>query len=127
VVGSSFPASRDAPPVAQPAVCAFDGPAFVAVRVDRLWSAATAAVDERVGASGFGLAASPPPADHRLDAASAQLPSQLFAVVAAVGPQLKWPPVACEQLIKQRQQMQPLVLVAGTDPNRKRRPGRVDC
>lgn len=126
VVGSSFPAGGDASPVAQPAVCAFDGPAFAAVRVGRLGSPAASAVDECVGVFGFGFAASSPSADHGFDAACAQLPSELLAVVAAVGPQLERPQFACEQLVEQRQQVESLVFVAGADPDRKRCPGRVD-
>jgi hypothetical protein len=52
--------------------------------------------------------------------------AQLLAVVAAVGPELERPHVACQQLVNQRQQMQSFVLVAGADPDRKRRPGGVD-
>jgi hypothetical protein len=127
VVGSSFPAGRDAPPVAKPAICPFDGPAFAAERVGRLGSPAASAVDERVGVPGFGFAAPAAAADHRFDAACAQLPAELLAVVAAVGPELEGPQLACQQLVEQRQQVQSFVLVAGADPDRKRRPGRVDC
>lgn len=126
VVGSLFPAGRDAPPVAQPAVCAFDGPAFAAVGVDRLGSPTAAAIDELVGVRGFGFAAPSPAADHGFDPASAQLPSQLLTVVAAIGPQLDWPQIARKQLVEQRQQVAPLVLVTSADPNRERCPGRLD-
>ncbi len=126
MVGASFPAGRNAPPVAQPAVCAFDGPAFAAVRVGRLGSPAASAVNELVDVRRFRFAAPAPSADHGLDAACVQLPSQLLAVVAAVGPQLDRPQSACEQLVEQRQQVESLVLVAGADPDRKWRPGRVD-
>jgi len=126
VVGASFPAGRDAPPVAQPAVCAFDRPAFAAVGVAGFRSAAAAAEDELVGVQGFRFAAAAPAADHGFDAACTQLGSELFAVVAAVGPQLNRPQVAGKQLIDKRQELEPLVLVAGADPDRKRRPGRLD-
>jgi hypothetical protein len=52
--------------------------------------------------------------------------SQLVAVVAAVCPELSRHEATTEQLINKRQKVPPLVLVAGADPDRKRRPGRVD-
>ena len=67
VLGSSFPASGDAPPIAQPTVGAFNRPAFAVVRIGRLGSATAAAVDERVGVGGVGLAASSSSADHGFD------------------------------------------------------------
>lgn len=74
----------------------------------------------------FGFVAASASADYRLDAAFAHLSAELVAVIAAVGPQLGWPQPAREQLVQQRQQMQAFVLVACADPDRKRRPGRVD-
>lgn len=127
MLGSSFPAGGDAPPIAQPTVGAFNGPAFAAVGVGRLGSATAAAVDERVGVGGVGLAASSSSADHRFDPACTQLPAQLLAVVAPVGPELERPQIAGQQLVNQRQQMQSFVLVAGADPDRERCAGGVDC
>lgn len=74
----------------------------------------------------MGFVAASASADHRFDAARTELPAELVAVVAAVGPQLDRPQLAREQLVEQRQQMQTFVLVAGADPDRKRRPRRVD-
>jgi len=66
-------------------------------------------------------------ADHRLDATLPQLLAQLGAVVAAVCPELSRHEAASEQLVNQRQKVQPLVLVAGADPDRERCAGGVDC
>jgi hypothetical protein len=71
------------------------------------------------------LPGSAPPRDHGFDAAPQQLPAQLIAVVASVGPQLRWAAAALEELVDERQQMPPLVLVARPDPNREGRAGRV--
>lgn len=65
-------------------------------------------------------------ANHGLDPASAQLAAQLGAVVSAIGPQLGRRAAAGTKLVDQGQQVQALVLVAGADADRKRRPGRVD-
>ena len=126
MLGSSFPAGRDAPPVAQPAVGAFDGPAFASERV--AWSGPATVGPTHGRCAGRGWLSPPATlADHRLDPALAQLAAQLGAVVAAVCPKLSRHEATSEQLINKRQQVQPLVLVAGADPDRKRRPGRVDC
>jgi hypothetical protein len=55
-----------------------------------------------------------------------QLAAQLGAVVAAVGPELPRRATAGAQLVDERQQVQTLVLVAGADADRERRPGSVD-
>ena len=88
VVGVSFPAGGDAPPVAQPAVGAFDRPAVAAVGVAWLGAAPVAAQDSWAtrGRRRIGWAAAL--ADHWLDAAAAGLLAQFLAVVAAVCPQL---------------------------------------
>jgi hypothetical protein len=65
-------------------------------------------------------------ADHRLDSAQPQLAAQLGAVVAAVCPKLGRHEATSEQLVNKRQKVQPLVLVAGADPDRKRRAGGID-
>lgn len=123
---AAFPASCDASPVAQPAVGAFDGPAFASERVARPWPAAVCAAYGRCAGRG-GLSGPAALADHRLDSTLAQLAAQLGAVVAAVCPKLSRQEAASKQLIDQRQQMQPLVFVAGADPNRERPTGGVDC
>jgi hypothetical protein len=56
-----------------------------------------------------------------------QLLADLFAVVAAVGPQLRGPDSAREQLFQERQQVPSFVLVAGADPDRERCPAGLDC
>jgi hypothetical protein len=123
---SAFPASRDAPPVFQPAVGAFDRPAFPCERVAWSGSATVRAAHGRC--AGRDRVSRPAPlADHRLDPALAQLPAQLGAVVAAVCPELSRREATHKQPVNQRQKMPPLVLVAGADPDRKRRPGSVDC
>jgi len=72
------------------------------------------------------LAAGTLPRDPRLDRALPQLLAQRLGVVAAVGPQLARAQPASEQLVHQRQQLALLVLVAGRQPDRQRRAGRVD-
>ena len=124
--GSAFPACGDAPPVAQPAVGAFDGPAFVSERVARSGPAAVGAAHGR-GGGRDGLSGPAALADHGLDSAPPQLPAQLGTVVAAVGPQLSRQEATSEQLVDERQEVQPLVLVAGPDPDRERRAGGIDC
>ena len=121
----AFPAGRDAPPVAQPAVGAFDRPAFASEWVAWPWPSAVGAAYRRC-AGRDGLSGPAPFTDHRLDSAAAQLSAELFAVVAAVCPELSGQKAASEQLVDERQKVQPLVLVAGADPDRKRRPGRID-
>lgn len=123
---SAFPASCDAPPVAQPAIGAFDWPAFASERIARPWAAAVRAAHGRCAGRG-GLSRPAALADHRLDSTPAQLAAQLGAVVAAVCPELSRQEAASEQLVNQRQEMQPLVFVAGADPNRERPTGGVDC
>jgi hypothetical protein len=125
VVGVALPAGGDAPPVAQPAVGALDRPAFAAVRVAAPRDAAAAALDHH-GVVGGRLAGAAAAADHRRQATLADLLAQRLAVVAAVCPQLARPDLTREQLVEQRQQMPPLILVAGADPDRERDPGRVD-
>ena len=122
---STFPAGCDASPVAEPAVGAFDGPAFASEWVAWPGSAAVRAADRRC-AGRDGLPGPTALADHRLDAAQLQLLAQLAAVVAAVCPELGGQKATRKQLVDQRQQMPPLVLVAGPDADRKRRPGGVD-
>lgn len=125
VVGVALPAGRDPPPVAQPAVGAFDRPAIAAVRVAASKHAAAATLDcDRLGRGGFAWAAAL--ANHRLDAARADPLPQLPAVVAAVCPQLRRADLACQQLVKQRQKLLAFVLVPGPDTDRERNPGRVD-
>jgi hypothetical protein len=65
-------------------------------------------------------------ADHRLDPALLQLLAERGAVVAAVGPELGREQTAREQVVDQRQQLQPLVLVPGPDADREGRPDGVD-
>jgi hypothetical protein len=55
------------------------------------------------------------------------LAAELVTVVAAVGPELPWATTAAEQLVNQRQQMPPFVLVPRADPDRKRGAGGVNC
>jgi hypothetical protein len=59
-------------------------------------------------------------ADPRLDRPLAQLLAKRLGVVAAVGPELARAQRAGEQLVDQRQQVAPLVLVAGRQPDRQR-------
>jgi hypothetical protein len=125
-LGSSFPAGRDASPVVQPGVGAFDRPAVAAVRVGRFRLAFTAAPDF-AGAGGCGLAGAAASADPWLDLAGAYSLALPVGVVAAVGPQLVWPPlVAFEELVEQRQQVPLLVLVAGRQADRQGRAAPVD-
>jgi hypothetical protein len=65
-------------------------------------------------------------ADPRGDPASAQLRLQLGRGVAAVGPELGGPQAALEQLVDERQQLAPLVLVGGPDPDREGGAARLD-
>jgi len=125
VVGVAFPAGGDAPPVAQPAVGAFDRPAVAGVGVARAGPQPVGAADRR-GAVGDGIAGAAAAADHGLDAALTELLAELVRVVAAVGPQLARDDPARSKLINKRQQLPPLVLVAGADPDRKRRPAGLD-
>lgn len=120
VVGLSFPAGGDAPPVAQPAVGAFDGPAVAAVWVAGFGAAAVTAQAGRAVAGRRRIVSASALADHRLKTTLADPLSELLAVVAAVGPQLAWPDLPREQLIKQRQQLPTFVLVAGADLDRER-------
>jgi hypothetical protein len=122
---SAFPASSDAPPVAQPAVGTFDRPAFASERVARPGPATVSATHSGC-ASRDGLPRPAALADHRFEPALAQLAAQLGAVVAAVCPERSRQEAASEQLVDKRQKVQPLVLVAGTDPDRERRPGSVN-
>jgi hypothetical protein len=123
---SAFPAIGDAPPVTQPAVGAFDRPAFASERVARSGTATVRAAHGRC-AGRDGLSRPAALADHRFDPALAQLAAQLGAVVAAVCPELGRREATREQLVDQRQKVQPLVLVAGADPDRERCAGGVDC
>lgn len=59
-------------------------------------------------------------ADLRLDRPSAQLLAQRLGVVAAVGPQLGRPQAAREEVIDEREQLEPLVLVAAPEPDGER-------
>lgn len=126
VFGSSFPAGGDASPVAQPAVGAFDRPAFAAEWVGWPGAASVRAAHGRCSRRSL-LSGPEPLADHRFDSALSELTTQLGAVIAAVCPELGWREAAREQLVNQREQVQPLVLVARTDPDRKRCAGSVDC
>jgi hypothetical protein len=65
-------------------------------------------------------------ADPRRDPAPAQLPLQLGRGVAAVCPQLGGPQAAGEQLVDERQQLAPLVLVGRPDPDREGGAARLD-
>ena len=65
-------------------------------------------------------------ADARLDPARAQLRVELGGGVAAVGPDLARRQPAAEQLIDEREQVRPFVLVARPDPQRKRGARGVD-
>lgn len=122
---SALPAGSDATPVAQPAVGTFDGPPFASERVAWPGPAAVSATHGRC-ASRDGLARPAALADHRFEPTLAQLVAQLSAVVAAVCPERSRQETASEQLVDKRQKVQPLVLVAGADPDRERRPGGVD-
>jgi hypothetical protein len=65
-------------------------------------------------------------ADPRCDRPCAQLLAQRLRVVAAVGPQLRRSQAAGKQLVDEREQLPALVLVAGPDPDCKRRADGVD-
>ena len=98
-----------------------------ALRVGALDPVAPAPPDlagRRAGRDRFALAARA--ADPRRDPAPAQLRLQLGRGVAAVGPELGRPQAALEQLIDERQQLAPLVLVGGPDPDRERGAARLD-
>lgn len=124
-LGAAFPAGRDASPAVQPGVGAFDGPAVARLRVATPRDLTSAALDQ--ASVGLGrLAAVAAAADHRLDPTRAQLLTEPLAVVAAVGPQLSRPPPLREQLVDERQEMQPFVLVAGADAHRQWRAVGVD-
>jgi hypothetical protein len=125
--GAPFPASRDPAPVAQPAVGAFDLPALPSLRVGALDPLAPAPPDDagrRPRRDRLALAARA--ADPRRDPAPAQLRLQLGRGVAAVCPQLGGAEAAGEQLVDERQQVAPLVLVARPGPDREGRAARVD-
>lgn len=65
-------------------------------------------------------------ADPRLDPPLAQRPFELAGGVAAVGPQLSGADAAPDQGVEQRQQVTPLVLVAGGETDGERSAGGVD-
>jgi len=65
-------------------------------------------------------------ADPGRDLPFAELLFELFACVAAVGPQLARLDPAFAKRLQQRQQVPPFVLVAGRQPDLERQPGAVD-
>ena len=124
---SSFPADIDASPGAEPAVGAFDWPAVAAGGVGGLEATAASAPDFADGcAFGDRVACSAWSADAWLDRAGAHRLLQRGRGIAAVGPELAGRQTTRLQSVKQRQQMGALVLVAGTDPDRKRGTGGID-
>lgn len=103
----------------------FDLPAVTAERIGSLGLQAPPAADIP-GAGRDRVAASATSADHRLHAVREELLADLFAVVAAVSPQLRGLDPAREQVFQKREQVPSFVLVAGADPDRERCPARVD-
>ena len=65
-------------------------------------------------------------ADPWFDAAFAERLFELARGVAAVGPQLVGLDLARGEGVEEREQMLPLVFVAGGEPDFERRPGSVD-
>jgi len=78
----------------------------------------------RAGRDRFAFSARP--AYLRRDPAPAQLSLQLGRGIAAVCPQLGGAEPALEQLVDERQQVAPLVLVGRPDPDREGGAARVD-
>jgi hypothetical protein len=124
-LGAAFPTGRDPAPVLKPAVRPFDLPAVTAKRI-RALGLETAAAMDKPGAGRERVAAAAAFADHRLDFPRAELLANRLAVVAAIGPQLRGPDPSGKHVLHQRYQVAAFVLVAGADPDRERRPARVD-
>jgi len=124
-LGPALPAGADPAPVVQPGVGAFDRPAVPSGGVGRRLSALPTAPD-LARARRERVALAPSSADLRLDPPRPQLLTQRLGVVAAVGPELAGAQAAGEQLVDQRQQVAPLVLVPGGKPDRKRSAVGVD-
>jgi len=123
VAGFAFGAGGDAAHRFQPGVGAFDRPAVAGVGVGGALSAAAAAPDGAGGGAGGDRLACPPRlGDARLDAALADRVFERGGGVAAVSPELLWLDAAREQPVEQRQQLLALVLVAGAERDRERRP-----
>jgi hypothetical protein len=96
------------------------------VRVAGFGAAGVTAQDRGRARRRGGIARAAAAADHGFDSPQPGLGTKLLAVVAAVGPQLGRHDPTREQRVEQRQQMGPLVLVAGPDPDREGDVVRVD-
>jgi hypothetical protein len=126
-LGAAFPADVDAAPVVQPGVGAFHRPALARVGIaDSAVALASLPDLARRCAVGDWVAGAAAPADHRLDAALLERGAQRARVVAAVGPYLARASAGGADAVDQRKQIVQLVLVAGGDLDRQRRPAGVD-
>ena len=119
-------AGRDPALCLQPGVRALDRPAVAPLRVAGRELASLAAPDlARDLAGGNRIPGAAALADPGLDLALAQGLLELARVVAAIGPQLPRLDPAGKQAVDQGQQVTPLVLVTGGEPDRKRRSASV--
>jgi hypothetical protein len=123
VVGFAVAAGGDAALGFEPGVRSFDRPAVARFSVVCFERAFLAAPDLAAGLAGRdGFVGSSSFADPRLDLAFAQGLLELRRVVAAVGPDLAWTDLACDQRVDQGQQVLSLVFVPGGESHLKRRP-----
>jgi hypothetical protein len=127
VVGFAVVAGGDAAHRFQPGVGAFDRPAVACLRVGGACSSSASAPDGAGRCAGRDrLAGAAGLADPWFDAAFAERLFELARGVAAVGPQFVGLDLARGERVEEREQMLPLVFVAGGEPDFEWRPGGVD-
>jgi hypothetical protein len=127
VVGLAVPAGGDPAQRLQPGVRALDRPALAGLRIARLQPPLLPPPDLVASLSGRDRLPGPAGlADAGADPAFGQRLLVRARGVAAVGPELARMDPDRGQALQQRQQVAPLVLVAGRERDLERQPARVD-
>ena len=127
VLGLAVAAGADPPQRRQPGVGALDRPAMTGLRVARFQAPLLSPPDLVARRPGRDrLAAAARLADPGADPALGERPLVRSRGIAAVGPELARLDAGLSEPLEQRQQVAPLVLVAGPEADRERQPARVD-